>query len=222
MSGREIFPFEAQVLRSADVDEQRESRSAIAEAQEKAQAIRARAEAEADEIIAAAHARADDMDRELREIADEQLLRFVDTNAIDEAARAVQRTLSEAHRIAADFDAVTPWMTEFVKAALFRITGEMPREELWTAVIQQALSDVRERWDLKLRCHPTRVNLFTGIIKNSKDLSETISLVQPDRDLDVDDCLLVSANGVLDISISTQIVTLLLAIEHEYDGATET
>jgi len=46
--------------------------------------------------------------------------------------------------------------------------------------------------------------------------------VQPDRDLDVDDCLLVSANGVLDISISTQIVTLLLAIEHEYDGATAT
>lgn len=183
-------------------------------AQSDAVRIREEAEAEARRIIDAAQGRADEMDAEMRRIADQELGRFVETHAIDEAAKAVQEVLETAHRLRADFDQMTPWFGGFVQAAMEKITGELPRKKLWSGVVREGLKEQRERWDLKLRCHPALVDLMNEVLAEDDKLSEAITLVEGDRDIPRGTCHLVSKKGVLDISVKTQVKTLCRAIEN--------
>ncbi|MEM9852814.1 MAG: hypothetical protein AAF841_00030 [Pseudomonadota bacterium] len=183
-------------------------------AKSEAERITEAAQAEAARIVADAQARADELDAEMRRIADQELGRFVETHAIDEAARAVQQVLETSSAMKSDFDALGPWFSDFVETALERITGELPKRKLWAGIIREGLKDSRERWSLTLRCHPKLVDLMNEVLEEDDKLAEAIVAVEGDRDLPREACYLVSKKGVLDISVKTQVKTLVRAIEY--------
>lgn len=211
----EVIPAKTFAAEQASVRE-------AAQAQSDAARILEDAHAEAARIVEAAQARADDMDRDLQAVADAQLAKFADERAVDEMAIAVQAVLQTGIELRRDFDAFTPWMRSFVVQAVERITGTLPAEMLWSGLIHKSLVDIRDRWNLVILCHPERVTLLTEIIAVDAALSDAVKGVQPNRDLGLDECLIQSANGMTDISLKTQLVTLMLALEklaEDADGA---
>lgn len=194
------------IIRAEDFEQQKKTESEIREAKGKAEDIIAAAEARAAEIIANAEAN-------VQSIADDQLERFIDVQAVEKAADGVRDMVMATDTIQRDFEAFTPWMIEFVEASVRRITGAAPQDAHWAGLIEQGLSDIRERWNLVLHCHPTMVADLKAVVSSTPSLSKAIKDVHPDRSLRLEDCLVQSAHGVTDISFSTQMAALVMAIE---------
>lgn len=192
-------------------------------ARSEASRILAEARAEAELIVAAAEQRAQQTEMHLQQISDETLMRFVNTDAVEETALAVQKLLEEASKVRADFDAFAPWMTAFVKATVARITDQIAPDDLWDGVVSQALVDIRDRWNIVLRCHPSRESLFRAM-KNRETgaLAELINDLEVDRNLRCDECHLVTSKGVVDISVSTQVASVLRALDQMSNAAGDT
>lgn len=204
---------DAQILTAATFGAMQAEKIDTVAAQTEAERILAEARAEAEAIVAEAEAKAADVQEDLKLIADESLMKFVDTQAIDRVAQAVQQTLDEAQKVRDDFDAFTPWLRDFVTTAVTRITGQQPPEKLWGDVLTQALVDVRDRWDIVLRCHAACAPLFTHLLDQNPKLAGQIREVQIDRTLREDEVHLVTAKGVVDLSIATQVETVLRTID---------
>jgi len=149
----------------------------------------------------------------VQQIADDQLERFIDGQAIEKAADSLREMLEATGTIRAEFDAFTPWLTDFVEASVLRITGALPPQTLWAGLIEQSLSDIRDRWNLVLLCHPTLVVHLKTAVSATPALREVIRDVHPDRTLGLEDCLIQSGQGITDISLSTQLGALVKALE---------
>lgn len=188
---------------------QSEAERILAEAHAQAESVQAEAEARAAAIVAEAEEKAAQLETDIRHIADASLERFVDTQVIDHAAEAIRHTLKELQKLRLDYEAFTPWMREFTLATIQKMTQHMPPETVWEGVLNQALMDTKDRWNLVLRCHSSYAKLFNSLVKTSPTLAGHISAVQVDRTLKEEDVHLVTANGVIDVSIPTQVDTVL-------------
>jgi len=204
-----VTVHEAQILTADAYTALQTQKTEVTAAHDEAAEILAQARAQAAAIIADAEANAAQLETDVEQIADTTLLRFMDTHAIDEAADAIRHTLREAQRLRYDFEAFTPWMREFVVNAVARMTQQLPPEEMWEGVLSQALMDIKDRWTLVLRCNPSYAPFFTSLVKNSPSLAGHITAVQVDRDRKEEEVHLVSASGVVDVSIPTQVDTVL-------------
>lgn len=193
------------VIAAQDFAEAQKNEAEVKEATETAADIIARAEQRAAEIIANAEAR-------VQQIAQTELERFVDEEAIDNVAAGVQVMLNAAETIRDEFDAYTPWMLEFVETSVMRITGVLPAEKLWAGLIEQGVSDLRDRFNLVLHCHPTKLTELREAVAGSKFLCKSVRDVFPDRSLGLDECLIQSGQGITDISLSTQLAAVLKAL----------
>lgn len=209
----EIKLFSGRVITQESFSERQRSSTAAIEAADEAVKILADAHAQAEVILDDARNRAVQEEIKIRQIANDELSHFVDTGAIDRAADAVRDIIKDGQKMRSDFVAFTPWMQDFVQATVQRITGAMPPADLWRGLISQALLDVRDRWDLVLRCHPQHVALIKSVIAADPSLKSAFQDVRGERSFEADKCLIESASGVIDISIPTQIVTLMFALE---------
>lgn len=211
--------FDAQADQARrDAEEEQAALDVLAAAEARAAEIIALAEAQATQIEEAAHARNAAREAELQQVSDEALSRYLDTTAIDHAARAVQEMLDQSARIQHDFNDMAPWFRPLIRKAIEQIIGQLPEETVWTGLVEQALNEVRDRWDLVLRCHPSNQKFLTDVIEGSETLSRSLREVQGDRSLTVEDCFLVSGQGVLDIGLPTQLETFLRAAEALFDA----
>jgi len=184
-----------------------------ARARSEAEIMLAKAKEQADAIIAQAEKKAEEQERRLAEMSDEALQRFLNEDAIDISARALGNLLEHSKQIRKDLDQAQTWILPVLRTAFKRIIGNLPEDDVLAGSIAQSLNEVRDRWDLVLRCHPTLQKQLAQIVEEDSRLSAAIREVQVDRALTVDECRLVSGQGILDIGVNTQIETFLRAIE---------
>ncbi len=210
--------FSGAVVKAQDYHAQIAQKEQDAQDEKQAQDIIAAAKLRAAEIIAEAETRAAARDAELTQISDEVLQRFMNEHAIDDAARAVRYMVDLTARVREDFEDMSPWFRPLVRGAVEQIIGQMPEAEVWTGLVEQSLNEVRDRWELVLRCHPSRQAMLTELVASSDTLARAIREVQGDRDLSPLDCFLVSGQGVLDIGIETQLETFLRTVEMMFDA----
>ncbi len=183
-------------------------------AREEAEKIIATAQEQAQQMMQQAEARALQHEAQLKEIADQSLERFLNEDAVDMTARALGHLLEQARQIRADLDEAEIWVIPLIRLAIKRIVGTIPEEDILTGVVSQSLNEVRDRWNLVLRCHPTLQRQLANIVESDQKLQAAIREVQIDRSLEVEDIRLVTAQGILDIGVNTQIETFLRSIEH--------
>lgn len=179
----------------------------------KAQDIVQEAQAQAQQIIAQAEARAAQMDRDLAAISDQALQRFLNEDVLNQTVEGLANLLTQSQRVREDLEQVETWIKPLIQTAVVKIIGTLPHDTVWTGLINQSLAEVRDRWELVLRCHPSRQTSLTQLIEAAPALSKAIREVQGDRSLGIEDCHLVTGQGVLDIGVETQINTFLDAVE---------
>ncbi len=169
----------------------------IAEAREKALRIREESEKEAKE-----------QRQSLFSIADKSLIDFVNKAQIEKSAEAFSEMLSASVHLRKEFDTMRPWLVDLIIQSVEQILGTIDPKDRMQKQIQQGLSDTRLRWNLILRVHPDDKTLLEDVMRDNSDSFATISEVQADSDLVRGSCLLVGDGGVLDLSLSTQLLEL--------------
>ena len=208
------YPIHAgRILSAADHAAQQAAQSASETALRRADALIEDAQARAHRLIEEAEGRAQAREAELARLSDETLSAFVDERAVDELANAVILVLREVARIRTDFDALSPWLGTLLGAGLERIVGRLPPDEMWTGLLDEALGEMRDRWDLVLRCHPSEAERLGALIARAPTLARSIREVQPDRELEPGGCVLVGARGLLDVGVATQLAAVVRAVE---------
>ncbi|MEM6941346.1 MAG: hypothetical protein AAF943_17950 [Pseudomonadota bacterium] len=201
------------VMSASDFEAALDAKVAKQRASEEADALLADAQAEAQRIIAAAEAEAEELREGIAKISEQELEKFVNTRALDEVADSLVAILNESARLRADFNGLKPWLSDLLRTSLDRVLNEMPERLRIESALTQTMNEVRERWDLILRCHPDLAPMFKEVIGARRELSGAIKEVQVDRDLTAQDCFLIGHQGILDISIATQVDALVRALE---------
>jgi type III secretion protein L len=100
-----------------------------------------------------------------------------------------------------------------VAEAVSRIVRAMPPEILTKSVIQAALDEVQgERGRVVLRLHPERVALAETWLRERPMTGAISIVVEADTTLGLDDCMLETANGVIETGLDIQLQALHTAL----------
>lgn len=203
----------AEVMSEAQFRQALTDLDVAAEAGTEAQKILANAEAEAAAIVARAQDHAAEVERRLADHSEESLSRFLNEDVVDLSAGALVQLFAQSRQIREDMEHADRWLRPLVETAILRIIGSLPQEQVMSAVLVQSLSELRERWDLAVRCHPSLQELISDVVSEDSRLSGAIREVQVDRALGLEELRLVSGQGILDIGVTTQVETFLRAVE---------
>lgn len=203
----------ARFLSSGEFKQMQDAASDCAAAQAKAQDILLAARAEADRILSEAQDKADAMVADLVEASDAGLEKFLNEAAIDKTADALAKLLEHCTRIQADFDGARTWLLPIVETALQRIIADMPDKEVLRGTLTQSMAEVRARWDLTVCCNGAFLPLISEVLREEPQLAQIIREVQVDHSLSKGEVRIISAQGVFDISIDTQINAFVRGLE---------
>jgi flagellar biosynthesis/type III secretory pathway protein FliH len=151
------------------------------------------------------------------------------------AAMRLAETADAAARLTARFDALAPWISELVLGTVARLVGTLDPDERMHRILDQAISAARREWDLSLRCHSSSVPALQNLIERDRSGSGRLQAVRgivEDDTLSPGDCILESADGLVEIGLAAQIGQLrqalgldtldpsLLQLQPTPDGAT--
>lgn len=211
---KEVRFFEGHIVSSGAIAREQRRMENLDVAHDEAMQIVSEAQQEAARIVAAAEAQALAISNKMRDTSDAALARFMDVQAVENVAGTIESALRCTQDLRADFEAFAPWMTSFVRAAIMRIIHGMPPAQMWDGLLTNALREVPERWNLIIRCHPAQAPILRETVSSNAALDASIADVIPDNSLQRDACLIESNQGVTDVSIATQIVPLVYAIEN--------
>ncbi len=146
-----------------------------------------------------------DHQRRMADVSAEVVGRVIDQRQMSEGARVISQTAVAAAAVRADFDALSPWLTELVETCVLRILGDIPASDRWGGTIRQSLKTIRSRWDLQLACNPADFDAISDIVARHPDLSGEGIQVKADYQLPPDTCILVHPDGAIDLSIKSLI-----------------
>ncbi len=179
----------------------------------KAEEIIRKATLHSDQLRAEAEEEAERCRNTIYEIADAELLEFVNTARVEKSAQAFVEILSASSRLQQEFDALQPWLVELVMGSVRQIIGELSPDERMRRIIDVGMSETRTRWNLMLRVHPDIQHDMEVLLAKYSDRFKTIVEVQSDADMDAGGCVLVGAGGVLDLGLETQLSELEKVLE---------
>ena len=188
-------------------DARGEAERILAEAREAAEAIRAAAQAEAEART-----------RTLRRVADEELRRFVDAEALSRNAEALADVLRAAAEIRRGFEALTPWVVALVEASLRRILGALAPEDAAGRIVAAAVADLRLREGLALRVAPEDLTTLRAARAAHPERFEAVVAVVADAELPPGALVLDGAGGLVDVSLEAQLGRLRAHLEAELDA----
>ncbi len=180
----------------------------VKSAEDQAREIIVKAEEEAERIRKTLAREVKEHKAQLRNVADSQLEQFVDQQRIEKSAQATYALLATSTRIRADFDAMEPWLTELLETTVRKVVGNIPASTFWTELLTAELQNMRDRWNLILRCAPEDMAELEKLRQTNEALMSVVKEVQSDPDLPPKSCLVINANGALDIGIETRLNAL--------------
>ncbi len=186
---------------------------------DRATACLANAEYEAARIIASAEAEAQAAQQEVDECsvaleariaaAEESDYRaFVDQEKIKQRAIGAIELLDVAASIRAEFDEITPWLTDLVETCLRRIIGQLDPAEALAATLAQAVAELKTKSGLALRVAAVDHDAVKALIAQHPDRFAAVATVLPDAGLTPGIVYLEGKGGYASIGIEAQISAL--------------
>lgn len=200
-------------LSAADVAALRKKAEQATSDQREAEDIVAKATAEAAHLKAKADAEWRAHQTRLSTLSEDVLRSAVDARQVTEAASAIVETMQTARRVQRDFDDLVPWLLDLVCDATFQIIGEMDPGDRWAALLTNAMSRTKARWDVVVVCHPDDRAMLQAALAGHPDLAEAVHSVQTDATSEPGCVVLRTPAGAMDVSLATQMGKLRQILE---------
>jgi flagellar biosynthesis/type III secretory pathway protein FliH len=205
----------ARRIAGADLARMLAASEVIGNAREEAEALLESARTEAAMLQASARqAIATERSEMERQIEDRRTRELSQTKA-EVAAMRLAETADAAARLTARFDALAPWISELVLGTVARLVGTLDPDERWQRILEQAIPASRREWDLSLRCHSSSVLALQSLIERDRaglGRLKAVRCIVEDETLSPGDCILESADGLIEIGIAAQISQLRQAL----------
>ncbi len=198
--------FTATRMPSAAVDEHlSNARNRASEAEN----IIAKAKAEAERLRAQSQREAEAHKARLQKVADEELKRFIDTDALKRNADAAAQAIAEATAVQHRFEALTPWLVDLVSTCLHRITGALDSADLTARVVQHAVADLSSRERLVLPAAPGDVAQLEQVRTENPTRFAGVVAIHPDTALAAGEMTLNGDGGIVTIGMSAQVEAVI-------------
>lgn len=203
---QQVTTLTATRMPSAAVDEYlSNARSRASEAEN----IIANAKAEAERLRAQSMREAEAHKARLQKVADEELKRFIDTDALKRNADAAAQAISEATAVQHRLEALTPWLAQLVETCLHRITGALDSTDLTARIVQNAVADLSSRERLVLRAAPSDIARLEQVRAEDPTRFAGVVAIQPDTTLSAGEMTLNCDGGIVKIGMSAQVEALI-------------
>ncbi len=128
-------------------------------------------------------------------------------------AEAAVRIIDEVGRIRAEFEALTPWLTELVGTAMRRIAADLAPSDLIATIVAAAVAERAEQDRLMLRIATEDQTAMAALLAEHPERFAAISKLQPDAKLAPGAMILEGQGGFTDIGVEAQIDAVLTRIE---------
>lgn len=178
-----------------------------------AHSIIAQAKAEAEKLRARTKQEQQAHEARIKEIADAELKRFIDTDTLKRNAEAAAEGLAAAQLVQERLEALTPWLTDLVVTCLQRVTGAMDTREVTARIVQTAVSDLATRERLTLRAAPDDIAQLEAIRAEMPTRFAGVAAIEPDAALKPGEMTLRGEGGIVTIGLAAQIAALRAHLE---------
>ncbi len=174
-----------------------------------AEDIISRAETAAREVRTLAAQEREKLTNMIRTISDEELKAHLDLDTLRNNAAVFAGAMESITAMKRDFDAIQPWLTRLVEDSLRRIIGTLDAEETVARIVAQAAREIDPGQHSVVRAGTRAfVELREAQVRYPRYF-EGIAAIQPDASLDENAIFLECPIGITEISLDTQIDTLL-------------
>ncbi len=168
---------------------------------------------EARRVQELARAETEQRDTALRGIAAETVDRYLDTKRIEAAAVAAARLIHDAGSIRAEFDALTPWLTEFLRNAIEGLVGTLGDTEVLSRLVGEGVATLKDARRVTVLVHPGDLAQLQAAREAYPLRFSGVSELRTDARLQPGAVSLESDGGVIDASLTTQIDILCRELE---------
>lgn len=168
---------------------------------------------EAERVRRMADAEQERRDTALTAIASQTVDRYLDTKRIEAAAIAGARLIREASAVRREFESMTPWLSEFLRAAIERMVGRMDDEDLLSRLVAEGVASMQHSREVVVRGGPVAIERIAAARKAHPDRFAAVASLRVDASLPADAIVVEGEGGVVDASLSTQVDLLCREIE---------
>lgn len=180
---------------------------------DEARAIVETARREARSVAAMARAHEVERGKALHAIAEDTVDRYLDTKKVEAAAEAAARLLRDAGRIRAEFDALTPWLTDFLRDAVTRLVGTLDDDELLSRLVAEGLASQKDARQVVIRVAPKDIERLEAARSVHPLRFAGVAEIRADGCLKPGAVLLEGPGGVLEAGLETQLDILCRELE---------
>ena len=175
---------------------------------------------EAERIVADTERRACALDLRIERQAEETAEKAAQKYQLKQNAMDAKALLSQAAIIADDYANLKGWLSQAVHTGVERVVGAMPRSEQWANMINQALSETKQRWELTLVCHPSDFETLHAIIDGDQ-FNNAVAEVRRDPSMRVGVCCLQGSDTFAELSVECRLAALKQELDAQMSGAPE-
>lgn len=150
--------------------------------------------------------------------ADKALADFLDGKRVERDARASAALLSDAASVRQDFDALIPWLTDFLRTAVGRLVGEIGEEEVFSRLVVQGVADLKRSRGIALVVHPDTLARVEAARVQFPDRFSAVERVTPDGSQPRDRLLLEGDGGFVDLSLDVGVDALCAELTRQAGG----
>lgn len=152
-------------------------------------------------------------DTTLQSIADKALDRYLDAKRIEAAAKAAARLIRDAGEIREEFDALVPWLTEFLADAVQRLVGELDDHDLLSRLVAEGVASMKDARQLTVLVHPSGLRHLQNARAAHPLRFAGVADIRADARLKPGAVSLEGEGGTVDASLVTQLDALCDALE---------
>ncbi|MFQ6550983.1 FliH/SctL family protein [Aestuariibius insulae] len=207
--------FHAVRLSKEEVDQIYAANSTVTAAKSEADRIIADAKAKAQDVLRRAEATRKEQSELIRSISDDQLKKFMDQEAITRSAQAFAAALEQAADLRREFEALTPWLENFVESSVRRIIGTLSDAEVIARIVRQGVGDLQSDGGLALRIHPDDSDVTRAAMDEFPNHFEAIKEVCFDGSIAQGSLILNGGGGSVKIDLETQLSALTRWIKEQ-------
>lgn len=190
-------------------------------AQSRARDIIAEAERQAAEALS--HAEKEEQRRkEASEANNKTALReLMKSKEIDAQINAIVNLSLQSKQIKDEFDALKPWLVDFVIAAVGKVLGSLPRDEVIAGLVAEAVAMSPLNEGLRLKVNPGEKADIKDAMTAFPKAFVGVTDVVGDASMKLNTILLEGMGGFMDISQQAQLSELRKHLEDQFAGLSD-
>jgi len=149
------------------------------------------------------------------------LRELISAKEVDAQIDAIVSLSLQSKRLKDEFEALKPWLVDFVIAAVKKVLGSLPKDELISGLVAEAVAMSPLNNDLRLKVHPDDKAAIKDAMAAHPKAFVGIADVLGDASLQPDTVLLEGVGGFMDISQHAQLSELRHHLENQFADASD-